>query len=76
MCLTADKCLTADPLVPSLILAQYHTFIEIDPEIISKAILLPSADSRRVVVSYKGKYVHKVLIICLVKLGQEVSVVW
>ena len=25
-------------------------------------ILLPSADSRRVVVSYKQKYVHKVLV--------------
>ena len=30
-----------------------HTFVEIDHEIISMAILLPSADSRRVVVSYK-----------------------
>ena len=76
MCLTADKCLTPEPLVRSLIPAQSHTFMEIDHEIISKAILLPNADSRRVVVSYKGKYVHKVLIICLVKLGQEVSMVW
>ena len=41
------------PLVPY--------FLEIDHEIISTAILLPSADSRRVVVSYKGKYVHKLL---------------
>ena len=44
-----------------------HTFVEIDHEIISAAILLPSADSRRVVVSYKGKYVHEVLVNCLVK---------
>ena len=48
-----------------------HTFVEIDHEIISTAILLPSADSRRVVVSYKRKYVHKVLVTRLVKLAQE-----
>ena len=36
--------------------------MQIDHEIISSAILLPSADSRRVVVSYKRKYVHKVLV--------------
>ena len=59
-CLTADTCLTADPGVTSLILARSHTFVEIDNEIISRAILLPSADSRRVVVSYKQKYVHRV----------------
>ena len=45
--------------------------MEIDHEIISTAILLPSADSRRVVVSYKRKYVHKVLVTRLVKLAQE-----
>ena len=39
------------------------------------AILLPSADSRRVVVSYKRKYVHKVLVNCLDMLTQEKSVV-
>ena len=60
MCLSADTCLTADPglQVPS----RSHTFVEIDPEIISTAILLSSADSRRVVVSYKRKYVHEVLV--------------
>ena len=52
-----------------------HTFVEIDHEIISTAILLPLADSRRVVVSYKRKYVHEVLINCLFKLAQEKSVV-
>ena len=31
----------------------------------------PSADSRKVGVSYKEKYVHKVLVNCLVKLAQE-----
>ena len=44
-----------------------NTFVEIDHEIISTAILLPSSDSR-VVVSYKQKYVHEVLVNCLVKL--------
>ena len=51
--------------------ARYHTFMEIDHEIISKAILLPSADSRRFFVSYKPKYVHKELVNRLVKLAQE-----
>ena len=53
--------------------AQFHTLMEIDHEIISMVILLPSADSRRVVVtvSYKQKYVHEVLVNRLVKLAQE-----
>ena len=42
MCLPADTCLTADPGVVSLIPAPSHTFVEIDHEIISTAILLPS----------------------------------
>ena len=52
MCLSADTCLTADPGVASLIPARSNTFVKIDCEIISMDILLPSADSRRVVVSY------------------------
>ena len=52
-----------------------HTFGEIDREIISTTFLLPSADSRRVVVSDKRKYVHEVLVNLLVKLAQEKSVV-
>ena len=44
-CLATDASLTADPGVPSLILAQSHTFVEIDYEIISTVILLPSAES-------------------------------
>ena len=44
-CLATDACLTADPGVASLILGRYHTFVEIDHEIISTVILLPSADS-------------------------------
>ena len=46
-------------------------FPEIDSEIISAAIILLSDDSRRVVVSYKRKYVHKVLVNRLVRLAQE-----
>ena len=38
-------CLTADPGVASSIPARSHTFVEIDREIISTVILLPSADS-------------------------------
>ena len=73
-CLAADRCLTADPGVSSSISVQSHTFMETDHGIISIVILLPSADSRRVVVSYKRKYVHKVLVNGLVKFAQEKSV--
>ena len=70
--LTLNASLTADPGVASSIPARSHTFVEIDHEIISTVILLPSADhSRRVVVSYKRKYVHEVLVNCLFKLAQE-----
>ena len=44
--------------------------MEIDHEIITTAILPPSADSRSVVVSYKQMYVHKVLVNRLVMLAQ------
>ena len=43
--LATDACLTADPGVASSIPAQSHTFVEIDYEMISTVILLPSADS-------------------------------
>ena len=66
-CLTSDTCLTADPGVASSITIsmRFHTFVVIDHEIISPAILLPSADSRRIVVRY---YMHEVLFNRLVKL--------
>ena len=67
-------CLTADPGVPSSMWARSHTFVEIDNEIISTAILLPSPDSKRVVVSYKRKYEQKILVNHLVKHAQEKSV--
>ena len=47
--------------------------MEIDYEIISMVILLPSTDSRRFVVSYKQllEYVHEVLVNYLVNHAQE-----
>ena len=42
-CLATDACLTADPWVASLMPVWFHTFVEIDHEIISMVILLPSA---------------------------------
>ena len=44
-CLATDSSLNADPGVASLIRARSHTFVEIDQEIISTVILLPSAES-------------------------------
>ena len=73
-CLATDASLTADPGVASSIPARSHTFVDIDHEIISTVILLPSAESFKkgcFVVSYKRKYVHKVLVNCLFKLAQE-----
>ena len=44
-CLATDWCLTAaDPGVTSSILARSHTFVEVDHEIVSTVILLPSSD--------------------------------
>ena len=43
-CLATDACLTADPGVASSTPSRYHTFVEIDHEIISTVILLPSAE--------------------------------
>ena len=39
--------------------------------VLFSAVILSSADSRRVVVNYKLKYVHEVVVICLVKVVQE-----
>ena len=44
-CLATDACLTADSGVASSIPVPSHTFVEIDHEMISTVILLPSADS-------------------------------
>ena len=70
-CLATDACLTADPGVESSIPVRSHTFVEIDHEIISTVILLPLIYSRRVVVSYKRKYVHELLVNRLFKPAQK-----
>ena len=44
-CLATDASVTADPGVASSISTRSHTFVEIDYEIISTVILLPSAES-------------------------------
>ena len=44
-CLATDASLIANPGVASSIPARSHTFVEIDQEIISTVILLPSAES-------------------------------
>ena len=44
MCLATDACLTTDPGVASSIPARSNTFVDFDHEIISRVILLPSAD--------------------------------
>ena len=45
MCLNPDTCPNVDPGVQSSTLARFHTFVEIDHEIISTAIILPFTDS-------------------------------
>ena len=62
MYLAVYTCLTAESRVLSWIPARFHTFVEIDHEIISTVIIFPPADSRRVVVSYKRKFVQEVLV--------------
>ena len=75
-CLATDECLTADPGVVSLIPVRSHTFVEIDREMILQSFSsLPLIHSRRVVVNYKRKYVHELLVNCLFKPAQEKSVV-
>ena len=44
-CLATDASLTADPGVGSLIPDRSDTFVEIDYEVISTVILLPSTES-------------------------------
>ena len=69
--LATDACLTAYPGVASSIPARSHTFVEIDYEIISTVIRLPSAESFKKGCCYKRKYVHKLLVNRLFKPVQE-----
>ena len=74
-CLVTDAKLTADPGVASSIPARSHTFVEIDHEIISTAILLPSAESfMKGCCQLQAKVCARLLVNCLFKLAQEISV--
>ena len=71
-CLATDASLTAGPgteLDPGPV----PYFREIDHEIISRVILLPSSDSfkKGCCQSYKQKYVHELLVNLLFKPAQE-----
>ena len=75
-CLVTDAKLTADPGVASSIPARSHTFVEIDREIISTVILLPSAESfMKGCCQLQAKVCARLLVNCLFKLAQEKSVV-
>ena len=75
-CLVTDAKLTADPGVASSIPARSHTFVEIDHEIISTVILLPSAESfMKGCCQLQAKVCARLLVNCLFKLAQEISVV-
>ena len=65
---------TADPEVMSLTLAQSHTFVEMDREIISMVILFLLIQEEMLSITSE-KYVHKVLINHLVQFAREKSVV-
>ena len=60
---------TADPGIASSTPVPY--LVEIDHKVISTFILLLPLIQEGLFVSYKGKYVHKVLVNSLVKLAQE-----
>ena len=75
-CLVTDAKLTADPGVASSIPARSHTFVEIDHEIISTVILLPSAESfMKGCCQLQAKVCARLLVNCLFKLAQVKSVV-
>ena len=61
-CLTADRCLTTHPGVLALSHIFMENFYGHSP---------PSTDSKRVVVSYKRKYVQEVLVNHFAKLAHE-----
>ena len=71
-CLVTDACLTADPGVASSIPVRSHTFVEIDHEMISTVILLPSADSfKKGCCQLQAKLCARILVNRLFKPAQE-----
>ena len=71
-CLATDASLTADPGVASSIPARSHTFVEIDHEIISTVILLPSAESfKKGCCQLQTKVCAQSTVNCLFKLAQK-----
>ena len=76
-CQATDASLTADPGVASLIPARSNSFVEIDYELSSAVILLPSAESfkKDCCQLQARKYIHEVLVYCFFKLAQEKNVV-
>ena len=75
-CLVTDAKLTADPGVASSIPVRSHTFVEIDHEIISTVILVPSAESfMKGCCQLQEKVCARLLVNCLFKLAQEKSVI-
>ena len=72
MCLATDVCLNADPGVASSIPVRSHTFAEIDHEMISTVILLPSADSfKKGCCQLQAKVCARLLVNRLFKPAQE-----
>ena len=71
-CLVTDACLTADPGVASSIPVRSHTFVEIDHEMISTVILLPSADSfKKGCCQLQAEVCARILVNRLFKTAQE-----
>ena len=71
-CLAKDASLTADPGVANSIQARSHTFVEIDYEIFSKVIFLPSAELfKKGCCQLQAKVCGRSTDNCLFKLAQE-----
>ena len=72
-----NACLTAIPVVASSIPARSHIFVEIDHEIISTVILLPSADSfKKGCCQLQAKVCARITGYPLVRACPGKSVVW
>ena len=72
MCLATDASLTADTGDASLIPARSHTFMEIDHEMISTVILVPSVESfKKGCCQLQVKVCARSTGNCLFKLAQE-----